>query len=82
MTLAMSDEDVVRMFADIVGCGYVVIDCPRSNRKRIWRWQLCRKSDIERVLNLFLPYLGDRRRAKALEVLPWCKYKPTYEGRT
>jgi hypothetical protein len=72
--LSMTDEDVVRRFAGVVGSGRVskVID-PRPRHKPLWTWRLGTKEDIGALIELFHPYLGERRRAKADEVLVVCQ---------
>lgn len=67
--LAMTDEDVVRRFAAIMGVGPV--RAPRQQRpdwKPIFEWYVQDASDVVAVIERLLPWLGDRRRAKALEV--------------
>src|SRR5512146_890011 len=72
--LSMTDEDVVRRFARIIGSGKVskVID-PRPQCKPIWSWRLGTKVDIGALIKLLYPYLGQRRKAKADEVLVVCQ---------
>lgn len=72
--LRMTDEDVVRRFAEIIRRGRVteVID-PRPQCKPLWSWRLGTKDDVGVLIKLFYPYLGQRRRAKADEVLLVCQ---------
>jgi hypothetical protein len=72
--LSMTDEDVVRRFARIIGKGQIgeVID-PRPQCKPLWTWRLGTKADIGALIELLYPYLGERRRAKADEVLVVCQ---------
>ena len=68
--LISTDEDVVRRFHTIVGCGSVYLrDRTEERYKDAWRWQTGTLKEIKEVLNLFLPYFGERRKAKALELL-------------
>jgi hypothetical protein len=72
MKLAMTDGDVVRRFAGIVGCGSLR-DRPRQHGKSHWKptyeWNLYRRADIQCLIRFFWPYLGERRRGKAQEIL-------------
>lgn len=74
MCLAMSDEDVVRRFFSIVGCGKVYFRAPREKQnKPQWRWQIAAAREVERVLHSFRPYFGKRRLQKADEALAFAK---------
>lgn len=68
--LGMTDRDVVEHFAAVVGCGTVKrSQSNRSNEKPMWTWSVYEAERVRRVIALFLPYMGERRRARALEVL-------------
>jgi len=69
--LDMTDEDVVQRFAAIMGVGQV--HGPRQaqkgpNRKPLYGWYVQDASDALAVIELLLPWLGIRRKARALEV--------------
>jgi hypothetical protein len=70
LTLSMTDEDVVLRFREAVGAGRVT---PRTRNnapkhwKDIWSWYACGEP-AEAVLDLLLPFLGQRRSARAQEV--------------
>lgn len=67
--LSMTDRDVVERFAAIVGVGSV--HEPRHKRaheKPVHDWYVQDAADVQAVIELLLPWLGERRRAKALEV--------------
>jgi hypothetical protein len=67
--LAMTDEDVVRRFAAIVGLGRVYGPISRqSGRKPTYDWASGDARDVCAVIKLLLPWLGNRRTAKAAEV--------------
>ena len=69
LELKMTDEDVVRQFQRVVMAGKVRYKPPRkAHYKEAWCWQLTNKEECKRVLADFWPYLGTRRKAKALEV--------------
>jgi hypothetical protein len=76
--LSMTDEDVVRRFAAVIGSGSVFGQQPRGRgRKVLWRWQSRSKPTIRAMAAAFGPYLGERRKqqmaaavAVALEPAP------------
>ena len=68
--LAMTDADVVQRFAEIVGHGNVHPQKIRPGQtKRQYRWHVAARGEVARILNTFMPYLGERRKAKAIEAL-------------
>lgn len=69
--LAMTDEDVVDRFAVIVGVGYrhKARDSGPAHWKPLHGWATQAAPDVIFVAELFLPYLGQRRTAKAIEVI-------------
>lgn len=70
LSIAMTDEDVVRRFAMIVGRGNVRRYEPyQPNRQPQWQWSVQSGPDVVYVLGLFIDYLGQRRRARAEQVL-------------
>jgi hypothetical protein len=69
LQLSMTDEEVVRKFHETLGCGRV--NGPYRSRlstRPYWRWAAHGK-ETRVVLDVFLPFLSGRRRAKAEEVL-------------
>jgi hypothetical protein len=66
----MTDKDVVERFVRIVGCGKVH---EHSRQKAHWKnqfeWSAGGRRNALYVMGLFLPYLGERRRAKLVEVI-------------
>lgn len=81
LSLAMTDEDVVKRFAVVAGYGKVHPESIRGKYKPSFRWQIGDKTEVKRILESMIPYLGERRKAKALEALPLCVYSPGYEKR-
>ncbi len=69
--LKMTDEDVVRRFAAIVGVGTVYPPYRQAqlNRLPAWQWVTARRRNVEIILTRFLPYFGQRRAAKARQTL-------------
>lgn len=69
LSLSMCDRDVLERFARIVGAEANIYADGRPMRRPLYAWRCGRWSVIEPMLTAFLPYLGERRRAKALELL-------------
>lgn len=70
LVLAMADRDCVERFCSVVGYGKVKLYPKREERwSDIWRWECSRWEHIEIILRGMLPYLGERRTAKAEEML-------------
>lgn len=69
LQVQMTDEDVVRRLQEVLGCGSVTGPHFRKDWKPTWSWKSAAQGDVTHVLALFLPYLGLRRKAKALEAL-------------
>jgi hypothetical protein len=68
--LGMTDRDVVERFARIVDMGNVTrVHRPTQNRQDIWHWYIGSRRDVQRLALMFIPHLGERRRARALELL-------------
>lgn len=70
MRLVMSDEDIVRRFAAIVGVGRV--DGPlayKNSVKPLWSWKSTRTYDCARLLARMWPLLSLRRQAQAQPIL-------------
>lgn len=77
--LSMVDRDVVERFHQIVGAGTVRIQhrkCERHNTLRTWR---VGGADAAEIIIGFLPYFGERRRARALDCLRWFRDQFTHE---
>jgi hypothetical protein len=62
--VASTDFDVLEKFRSIVGAGVMREMKVRGNRKRAWRWEVQKWSDVERIGRLLLPHLCSRRREK------------------
>ena len=68
LSLQMTDEDVVRRLASVTGVGTVVgpLKQEQPHHKLQWRWSVCNKRDVSRLLCVMAPLLSDRRRARSL----------------
>ena len=71
LQLVSTDEDVLYKFARLAACKNKITYCPRRQHqtKDAYKWQVGNRADVTRLLNEWLPFLGDRRAAKANEVL-------------
>ncbi len=73
LSLRSTDLDVVERFHGVVGCGRVLpIKSPshvNKGRKPAWDWRAASSEDVQAVLTLLRPHLGDRRGEKADEAL-------------
>ena len=70
LELHTTDRDIAERFKTLAGCGRVSF-IPRRNPKHkpIWSWCIGDHQHVKRLLVEWLPYLGRRRRAKALDAL-------------
>jgi len=66
----MTDKDVMERFVDVIGYGNLTGPkwCDKST-KPIWQWQLEKKSEVLRILKMFLPHFGKRRTERAIEAI-------------
>lgn len=70
LTLVSTDRDVLEAFVAVVGAGRIIDRPDRDPRHKIqWQWKVTRWREIEPILQILLPYLGERRTAKAMELL-------------
>jgi hypothetical protein len=67
LAIQSTDEDVVRMFYNIVGIGSMTGPFRRIGVKPFWTWRCGTQQDVVSLLSIFMPHLGTRRLAKALE---------------
>src|SRR5437660_7917080 len=66
VTIKMSDRDVIERCRTVSGVGRIYGPWPRPSGKPMWEWNVYPVEDVERLLQALLPWLGERRRAKAL----------------
>jgi hypothetical protein len=80
MKLSMTDFDVVRKFYDIVGEGHLCIWRSKNPKHKAQLcWYTGRKSVIVKLIDLFLGHFGERRYARACEVMHRAMDSP-FEG--
>jgi len=73
MVVSTTDEDGVRRFCRAVGTGSVRGPLSQARRgkqyKDLWTWRVTTQHQVLDVVALLWPFLGERRRARALEVI-------------
>lgn len=70
MRLGMTDRDVVERFAAIMGCGAIGMVKPGTGgSKAVFEWRIYEAEKVRELIALLLPFLGERRRARANEVI-------------
>jgi hypothetical protein len=82
--LGMSDPDVVYRFAKVIGVSedrVYVRDPYGRGKKKMYEIVVTRRDDVERILSMLLPYLGERRSARVQEVLLLPRLSVAYWGR-
>jgi hypothetical protein len=70
--VAMRDRDVVERLAEIINFGSVrEIKRAERNPKHsdIYAWGVYNGPQVRALIAMFMPYLGERRKVKALEIL-------------
>lgn len=74
LQLRMTDSDVVKRFIDVVQYGNFRREAwfdkgKRPGSKPVYGWRIGKSSEVRRILDMFLPYFGERRAYKALNAL-------------
>ena len=69
LAIAMTDEDVVRRFHEVIELGRVTGPVPTKGGQPIYIWRSSSQPDIYAVLAALYPWLGGRRRSRAEECL-------------
>ena len=67
LAIAMTDKDIMQRFVDFIGYG--ILRERKGTNKPAYEWQTEKESEVIRILDMFLPHLGQRRAYKALNVL-------------
>lgn len=82
MTIRMTDRDVIERVHGFFPYNSIQVVNPKPVRaeynqpKTQYAWRLSRREHITTVLELILPFLGERRSAKAREVLDYYAGRP------
>ena len=70
LAISMTDKDVMERFVDVVGYGNLTGPyMAQKSTKPLWAWQLYKKTEVLRILKMFLPHFGKRRSEKAIEAI-------------
>jgi len=69
LKLGMTDEDVLRRFHDIIGIGTICGPYRRGSYKPHWIWCGAGSENVQAILAAFWPFLGERRKARAVETM-------------
>lgn len=69
--MSSTDKDVLERFCAIVGVGKVVSRSQSSklSKKQAYFWRVGSTVDFFHVCSLFMPYFGERRAARATEIM-------------
>jgi len=71
LKVAMTDEDVVRRFHSVVGCGKVTGPYhPGGGRKEVWTWTATGEDAVTTAARL-LPWLCSRRAQAIIPLIHW-----------
>ena len=66
----MTDVDVMERYVDVIGYGNLYgPKCYKKGTKPFWRSTVTKRSEVLRILKMFLPHLGKRRAEKAIEAI-------------
>ena len=74
--LSMNDSDVVERFHTILGAGAVYVHHRPDKPHPVYRWQIQRFEHLQAFVAFVWPWLGQRRRARAREVLAAIQEQP------
>lgn len=69
MSVKMKDEDIIKRFYDIVGCGKVVKRKAYLNYDCMWEWRVTRTNEILELANKIFPFMGERRKEQISNAL-------------
>jgi len=62
LRVASTDKDVLDRFHSIVGCGNIHTRKTRqAHWKQAYEWSCGKRRDVYRLLQIFLPWFGERR---------------------
>ena len=81
MAINSIDFDVIAHVHDVSGVGTIQIIPARGSSKEQRRWYVTRRDDIAHVVRHLLPYLCERRAARAREFMAWYEQQPPVTGR-
>lgn len=77
--LAMTDEEPVRRFHQLLGVGHVYTRGSNNPKhKPQWQWQVAKQKDVRYVIETLYPWLSPRRKERADELMMILKNKRGY----
>ena len=69
MEIGMTDYDVIQRYADFTEGGYIRTKERPNNWKTVFIHRIKGRHKVTELLETFLPYFGNRRAHKALDIL-------------
>jgi hypothetical protein len=69
MEIGMTDLDVIQRFADLTDAGWIRTKERPGHWKTIFIHRVKGRHKVTKLIETFLPYLGNRRAHKALDIL-------------
>lgn len=69
LIVGMTDRDVVERFHRVIGCGVIRLEVRGNGHLTLYRWEVYDRNDVAAVLNLLLPWFGERRTAASRNAL-------------
>lgn len=69
LTIKMVDRDVIARVAALTNGSIVPESRKTATGKTMWVWTVGWRPDVEELLEVMLPWFGERRRARALQAL-------------
>jgi hypothetical protein len=88
LRLNTTDRDVLERFSAVAGVGSIrecrapSLTTANPHWKTIWGWSMGQADECRRLLNEWLPHLGERRSMRALEALALLDSKEEFDYRT
>ena len=73
LILNMTDLDVMERLVNVAGYGNLRGPHILKGLKPSWRWTVAKKTEVIRILKMFLPHFGKRRAEKAIEAINYIK---------
>ena len=71
LDIGMTDKDVIVFIKETFAIDNVIGEYKQKSGKILYRLYVTGKSNVYRVLTRMMPYLGERRRARAQEKIDW-----------
>lgn len=69
IVVVMTDEDIIQRLAEVTGAGNVrPVTKQEDHWKQAWSWSVTAKNEVASINRQVLPWLGERRKAKIVEL--------------